>query len=400
MNHSHEEYDVPEELIPKLKEYWKEPCTFSFNSKIKEINDEWVSLKTNYFYPEGGGQQPDLGYLILKSEQSKKCKIIDVQTRDNETWLKIPKHDLIEGWEVSAIIDKKRRISLSRNHSAQHLVSAIFWEELGFDTTRAEIREFESQVELDRSPTLDQISEVNKMITQLIDDKLTIESRYYQNLDQINLKIRGEMAGMDIYRLVTIGKYDLNPCGGTHVKNTSEIDSIFINKIESKKVRFLSGNNAKTMYSENSVNLIKLSRLTSVPFEKIPETVEDILNKKNQYEKRIHKLETQIIEIQNQLIHFEDIGNYRIKTYQVPTITKNAATHVNDGLQMNEVVLIVDEQGLFVLSTGSEKLTMKLIHSLRKLGVKSGGKGKFIMGKLGNLKIKEIKKYMSDLLVI
>lgn len=399
MGDNHDEYDIPEEIIPKLKDYWREPNTLSFNSKIKEIDNEWISLKNNYFYPEGGGQLPDLGYLILKSEQSKKYKIVDVQTREEDTWLRIPKHDLIEGGAISAVVDKERRISLTRNHSAQHLVSAIFWEELGLDTTRAEIRVNESQVEFNLSPTLDQIDEVNKMITKLIDDRLSIESRYYQNLDQIDLKIRGNMEDLDIYRLVAIGQYDLNPCGGTHVNNTGEIGSIFINKIESKKVRFLSGNDARSLYSQNATNLIRLSRLTSVPFEKLPETVESILNKNHQYEKRILKLETQIIEIQNQLIKFESLGNYRYKTYRVPVIAKGVATTINDKLKINEIVIIVDEQGLFILSTGKDELTAKLMLKLRNLGIKGGGKGKSIMGKLGSIDIKEIKKMLNELLI-
>lgn len=398
MDHHHEEYDIPEELISKLKDYWKEPDTFSFNTKIKEIDEEWISLKKNYFYPEGGGQLPDLGVIISKSDQSKQHKIVDVQIRDQETWLKIPKHDLIEGGLISAVIDKERRFSLSRNHSAQHLVSAIFWEELGFDTTRAEIREYESQVEFDTSPTLDQIDEVNSKITNLIIDNLPIQSRYYQDLEEADLKYRGHLEDLDVYRLVSIGKYDLNPCGGTHVKNTKEIESIFINKIESKKVRFISGNDAQSLYSKNAVNLIKLSRLTSVPFDKIPDTVENLLNKKHLYEKRIHKLEAQIIEIQDQLHQFDDRGEHKLKIYEVPRINKAVTAQLNESLRNNEIVFILDEEKSFILSSGNEKLTMNLMSALRKSGVKGGGKGRSAMGKLNTNNINDIKIILSDFL--
>ncbi|MHA2274659.1 MAG: alanine--tRNA ligase-related protein [Candidatus Kariarchaeaceae archaeon] len=399
MDHHHEDYDIPDEILSKLKDYWKEPDIFRFNTIIKEVDKNWVALKTNYFYPEGGGQASDLGVLIPKSDQSVKYNIHEIQSKESETWIKINEHKFSEGDEVNAIIDKDRRISLSRNHSAQHLVSAVFWEELEFDTTRAEIRLEESQIEFNKTPTLDEIHLANSKINLLIKENLPIESKYYEEINSLDQKIRGSMVDLDVYRLVAIGQYDLNPCGGTHVSSTKEIDSIFINKIESKKIRFMTGNDAKELYSQNAINLIRLSRLTNVPFLKIPETVEEIIKKKNFYEKRVHKLESQIIEAQYDINKFHKVGRYYLKAFQIPSMNKGAIFKLIEGLNKNQVVFISDEMELFVLAAGDTEITSNVMKNLLKKGIKGGGKGYSVMGKLGKIKLEDIKNQISDILL-
>ncbi len=396
MGHNHEEYDIPEDIIPKLKNYWREPFKFNFTTSIKEVDSDWVRLKNNYFYPESGGQLSDQGTLIPIESKSKAYIVKDVQLRENEVWVLVPNNKLKDGDQIEAIIDKERRISLSRNHSAQHLISAVFWEELNFNTTRAEIGELESQVELNKPPTLEQIDDANNIINNLILDNLVIESRYYSDLNNIKQKIRGQTEDLDVYRLVAIGKYDLNPCGGTHVQSTNEIDTIFINKIEGKKIRFYSGPQAKNAYIRNAINLIKLSRLTSVPFDKIPNSVEELIKKKNYFEKKIQKLEIQVLELKFETTKFQVINDYKLKTIHVPSLNKSTLLKLTDGISQNEIVFASDDNDFFILSSGNVELTSDIMGVLSESGVKGGGKGKSIMGKTTSYRIDNLIEIISN----
>lgn len=400
MDHFHEEYDIPEEIIPKLKNYWREPLKFNFSTSIKEVDSDWVRLKNNYFYPESGGQLSDQGRIIPIGSKGKYYDVRDVQLRENEVWVFVPNNQLKDGDEIDATIDKERRITLSRNHSAQHLISAVFWEELNFNTTRAEIGQIESQVELDKPPTLDEINNANNIINDLILEDLVIESRYYNDITDLNQKIRGKPEDLDVYRLVAIGNYDLNPCGGTHVQNTSEIDTIFINKIEGKKIRFYSGPKAKNAYNENAINLIKLSRLTSVPFNKIPESVEELIKKKNYFEKKTQKLENEVLELKFEITKFRKVNKYKLKTLLVPSLNKSTLLTLTDEIGQNEVVFASDDNGLFIISTGNTELTNQIREIIRETGVKGGGKGKSVMGKTSVNQIDKLIEIISNKLEV
>ncbi|OLS19688.1 MAG: Alanine--tRNA ligase [Candidatus Heimdallarchaeota archaeon LC_2] len=396
MGHHHEEYDIPEEILPKLKNYWKEPFKFNFNTSIKEVDSDWVQLNENYFYPESGGQLPDRGIITPLEDRKIKYNVLDVQKKENEVWILIPDNQLNQGDKIEARIDEERRISLSRNHSAQHLISAVFWEELDFDTTRAEIGQIESQIELNKPPTLDQIDKANKMVNKLILENLIIESRYYSDLNNLNHKYRGKMEDLEVYQLVAIGDYDLNPCGGTHVQSTREIDTIFINKIESKKIRFYSGPKAKSAYVDNAIGLIKLSRMTSVPFDKIPSSVDEIIRKKNYFEKKVLKLENEVLELKYSSTKFQKLNKFKLKSIQASKLNKSTILGLTDDLNKNEVVFAFDDNDLFILSSGNEELTKKIMKVLRESGVKGGGKGKSVMGKIISLDVEKLKSIISD----
>ena len=156
-SHHHEGPESEDEALRSIRHYWKEPSKYEFQAEIIETKHDWIRLNKSYFYPEGGGQQSDRG--ILKSG-NQEYPVNDVQEKDKEIWINVPSHNYEVGIAVEGLIDGKRRELLSRNHSTQHIISAVFWDNLECDTTREEITIKESQVEIDTSLELKKIYQV------------------------------------------------------------------------------------------------------------------------------------------------------------------------------------------------------------------------------------------------
>lgn len=181
------------------------------------------------FYGEGGGQIGDIG--IIEGPHGK-AKVIDTVKNKNDAIIHIIELEdgFIEtGEEVRLIIDESRRRSTIKNHTATHLLNQALRDVLGDhinqagslvtpDRLRFDITHFEAISDEDLLKVQDI---VNKKITEaipVIAEEMTLEES--ENLGAIGLF---EDKYQDIVRVLQIGDYSFELCGGTHVSNTSEI---------------------------------------------------------------------------------------------------------------------------------------------------------------------------------
>jgi alanyl-tRNA synthetase len=397
--HFHPENESISEAIKKINGYWMEPSKYEFDAQIDGFNGDWVHLTRNYFYPEGGGQLADNGVLII---EGKSYSVLDAQIKDESVWLRldkeISKHDFMD-ISVIAKIDELRRINLSRNHSSQHLISAAFWEELELDTTRAEIGVNESQVELNRSPSIDEVNKTLEVIAQLITDDLPIESTYL-NKDQVkSMQYRGNIdAELATYRMITIGDYDKNFCGGTHVSSTSKIEDIVINKIEGKKLRFFSGIKAKQYLQQDSFQLMELGRLLSASRSKISDSVSDLVEYKKKTIREMNKLKSKIVEYQISSATWIELSGNSYKFANIEEVDSGIILKIIGDLETNQIVCTRTPSGIFIIR-GTELIIEELMKKLRKNNIKGGiGKTKIVaMGRV--LQDDDIDKMIKQILI-
>ena len=382
--HFHPEPESLSEAVKTIHGYWVEPTKYEFEAQIDAIDGKWVHLTRNNFYPEGGGQMADTGVLIIDRNS---YEVLDAQSKEDSVWLKlnsiISKYELL-GVSVVAKIDEARRIDLSRNHSSQHLISAAFWEELELDTTRAEVGVNESQVELTRPPSLDEVESTLEIIAQLISDDLPIASTYL-NKDQVkSLQYRGKIdPELTTYRMITIGDYDKNFCGGTHVSSTSKIEDIVINKVEGKKLRFFSGIKAKQYLQQDSIRVMELGRLLSASRSKINDSVDDLVDYKKKTLREIIKLKSRIVEFQYSMAPWIELGSNSYKFVEIEEVDSGVVLGVINDLEANQVVCTRTPSGVFILR-GNEVIVKELMTILKEKGIRGGiGKTKIVaMGRV------------------
>ncbi len=292
--------------LPNTEElFYKYPFQFQFKARIlKIINDKYVILDKTAFYPEGGGQPCDKGFII---HSEGKCRVINVQKVNNiiihEVEGKMPK----EGEEVVGIIDSDYRVSLMKMHTGTHILLQSIRRVLGNHIWQAGAQKDIPYSRLDvthyKVPSLEEIRKIEELANTAIQQNLPVsteflirseaESRYSVRIYQ------GGFIPSPIVRIVKIGKdediFDVQACGGTHLDSTGKIGLLKIVKVEKIQegiIRFIftTGKYALEYVSKLEYELETISKMLNVSREEITKQVKELINTKNVLESKIKKL--------------------------------------------------------------------------------------------------------------
>ena len=207
-----------------------------FKSKIVNLDREnnLIELENTAFYGKGGGQPGDTGWLFT---QIKDLKVTETLKKENVILHQVNSVDNLQiGDEIRGEIEWQNRYKYMKMHTALHLLCAT----VPMGVTGGQIGILKSRLDFNADAGSINKEEIQKKLDQILkfDNEIT-----YEWVDSIELDKKPEMVRtMSVkppkingkIRLVRIGSVDLQPCGGTHVKNTSEIGSIIIGKIENK----------------------------------------------------------------------------------------------------------------------------------------------------------------------
>jgi misacylated tRNA(Ala) deacylase len=242
------------ELLYQTDSYLK-----NFDASVVALDDEnhAVLLDRTAFYPGGGGQPFDLGW-IRWGEQT--IPLQRAKTIGGEVWHFLAEESALPpiGATVSGEIDWVRRYQTMRTHTAMHILCGVVFRDYGALVTGGDMElllgrmdfEFESM-----SADLIKVIEtaINKEVAAARDIKIAILPREeaFQIPDLIRTKINLLPAGINNIRTVEIVGLDLQADGGTHVSNTREVGMLRITDYKSK------GKINKRIYLEisNRVNL-------------------------------------------------------------------------------------------------------------------------------------------------
>ncbi len=215
----------------------------SCRATVLHMGPEGIRLDRTIFYPTGGGQPGDTGLLRWDSGE--------ILVTDTRKWRVEGEPEDINhiapegaslppvGAPVEIILDWDRRYAHMRMHTCLHLLSALFRDSA---VTGGQVGAEKSRLDFDipsgQQPDKDQITaELNRLILEshpiseswITDEELVAKPELVRTMS-----VKPPM-GHGRVRLLAIGPgIDLQPCGGTHVKNTSEIGPVEVIKIESK----------------------------------------------------------------------------------------------------------------------------------------------------------------------
>ena len=188
-----------------------------------------VALDTTPFYAEGGGQVGDRGVI---STASAKMIVDDCRKLPNGAFLhlgRMQSGSLTVGESVDVAVDSVARYATAANHSATHLMHAALKEVLGDHVQQRGSMVNQERLRFDFSNegpvSAAQIAEVERKVNQNIFLKLPVTSA---SMPIAEAKAAGAEALFDEkygeeVRVISMGDYSLELCGGTHVSNTSEI---------------------------------------------------------------------------------------------------------------------------------------------------------------------------------
>ncbi|CRH93087.1 alanyl-tRNA synthetase [Chlamydia trachomatis] len=238
------------------------------------------------FYAEMGGQVADHG-IVKNDKGDTVARVIDVQKAPNGQ----PLHtvevlaSLSVGTNYVLEIDNKRRLAVEKNHTATHLLHAALHQVIGEHATQAGSLNEEGFLRFDfthfEAVTAEELRAIETQVNEKIWEALpvtTIETDVETAKSMGAMALFGEKYGK-VVRVVTIGDYSVELCGGTHLSNTSEIGLFKIVKEEgigsgTRRILALTGQAAFEAFRQREDALKEVAQTLKVPqLDQVPAKV-------------------------------------------------------------------------------------------------------------------------------
>jgi len=338
------------------------------------------------FYAESGGQIGDMGTI---TGEGIALTVLDVK-KENNSFNHICQGSLDGKGKVTCIVDGDRRQSIKNNHTATHLVYKALKAVLGDhvnqagslvhpDYLRFDLTHFEKITDEDIK---DIEQKVNDQI--LINTKLDVSIKNFDDAKQAGAEaLFGEKYGNRV-RVVQVGDYSMELCGGTHVARTGDIGSFKITEESSlssgvRRIVAVTGQKAVADMQSNAAVINTLQSLLNTPPAGIIERVEGLLMEKKKLEKKLKHRSVQVSG-SDLLEEAETVGDHRI-------LIKKVSTNGLDELKvLGDHLFNTLSRGIAVLfSEGEEKPSAVIVVSkdLNETGILAGTLAKDVGGLMG-----------------
>lgn len=250
----------------------------SFTSHVISVNDDWLALAESLFYPSSGGQEFDTGTLnevTIKNE----LKVKNVEKRDELVWHQLERPAFKVGDELIGHINWPRRFRHMQRHSGQHLLSQAFVRvNAAFETKSVSLTSSTCTIDFAGNPELSDLVTAEALVNEVIYSNLEIKAFEVDDSELSHYPLRRPAKVAGRIRLVKMGEWELSACGGTHVKQSSEVAPLKILKSERirsglTRVSFKVGLEALEDYAEKHKVTQQLSQSLSAQVPQVPAQV-------------------------------------------------------------------------------------------------------------------------------
>ncbi len=280
---------VAEQLPATEPLYYADVYMREFDAKVlKIVNETYVVLDRTCFYPEGGGQPADHGWLTTGDA---KFEVVDTQKIGKVIVHKLsPAPTFKEGSTVHGALNWDRRYALMKAHTVTHLVNGAarrvlgehVWQsgtQKGLETSRLDITHY-------RRLTQEEVHKIEQLANQAIEADMKVTTTWYpRNEAEARYGFRlyqgGAVPGKDI-RVVKTGDWDVEACAGTHLGSTLEVGFVKIVYTERvqdgvERLGYAVGLEAVKAVQKQETMLWKISEVLSAPTEKLDKTAEKLV---------------------------------------------------------------------------------------------------------------------------
>ena len=284
------------------------------------------------FYAEGGGQLADQGLIRLGNGAL--VEVVDVQKPVGELIAHraiVRDGEVVVGSEAWGEVDVARRAAISRAHTATHMVHKAFRELLGETATQAGSENSPGRFRFDfASPGAvphSVLADVEQRVNELLIDDLAVTA---QVMSQPEAKAMGAMALFgekygDRVRVVSVGEWAHELCGGTHVDTTGRLGLVKLLSESSigsgvRRVEALVGTDAYSFLAREHVLVAQLADVVKARPEELVERVGGIMTKLRDAEKEISALKAgQLLQIAGSLAEdAQDVHGVAVVAHRAP----------------------------------------------------------------------------------
>jgi len=351
------------------KLYYRYPVLEAFEAEVLDVIGDWVVLDRTFFYPEGGGQAGDTGYL-------NDVRVLDTQKEGNVVLHKVENGRAFKkGMKVTGRVDLERRWAIAKNHTATHLVTAAARRVLGKHVWQAGAKKEAEKAHIDlthyKRITKEELRAIEELVNKWIEKALPVrvremernkaEQRYGFTIYQ-----GGAVPGK-VLRIVEIGDVDAEACGGTHHMHESTASIGFFKILSRQSVKdgveritFTTSANALREVWGLEDLLEEASKALSVPKEELPKTARRFFEEWKALKKDLSALEEQLLHL---LVEREGIHLLEVEKLPKPKAVEGRGT-----------VVLYSNGRIVVMGRNAESIGRVIVE---KLGGKGGGKGFF-----------------------
>lgn len=389
---------------------------------IKEKEDFYVITEITPFYPEGGGQVGDTGWIIGKNG---KALVKSVEKVGNLIYHKVKKIDgvLQEKEEVILKVDQDRRSHIARHHTATHLLQAALRKILGSHVRQSGSLVDENRLRFDfthfHSLSPKEIKTIEEQVNQWILENHSVESFWMKKEEAEKLgalAIFEEKYG-DLVRVIKIDEISIELCGGTHVKATGEIGLFKIVSEGSvasgvRRIEALAGLKAFEKVIELEERLFNLAQTLKTSPSEIEKKLNSLIKELETLKQEVKRLKSVNFkeELENKLKEVEEIKGIKVLITSFKSESLEELRELGDYFKSklgSGIFFLLGErkEDLLAVCMVSKDLTQKyLAHNLLKgmevLGLKGGGKAELAQGSFKEKRpFSEIKEAFKKILL-
>ncbi len=222
--------------------YYADAYVREFDAVATVVEEERVALDRTAFYPGGGGQPNDTGWLEVDGQR---LAVGKVKKEGDTVWHWLATDSglplITPGAAVRGIVDWERRYRLMRTHTAMHILCGVVWRDYGAQVTGGNMDPGEGRMDFEfASLSKDLIQEIEAKVNievsagRLVRTQILPRAEAFHIPDLIRTKINLLPEGIQEVRTVEIVGLDLQADGGTHVANTQEVGAIKVVDYKSK----------------------------------------------------------------------------------------------------------------------------------------------------------------------
>jgi len=405
--------------------------TFDTKSKVVEIIVEGnsqdtieegmkgiVVLDKTPFYAERGGQVGDKGTI---TNDGFSAKVLDTQYAKDDIiihHIKVDKGILNIGDEVEAKVDYNYRYDIMRNHSATHLLHRALKDVLGEHVNQAGSIVLPDRLRFDfthfEAVKDEELKEIERIVNEKILEALEVKT-FETSLDEAQeAGIVGlfEEKYKDKVRVVQMGDYSKELCGGTHVKNTSFIGMFKIISESSiaagvRRIEAITGRSVYKYLLDLEKDMTAIAQIMKVNkkdvFGKVQNLMEELKSKEKEIELLQSKMASSLVdEILNSKQNVENIDliTYKVENMDMNSL-RNLGDKIKDSLESGVVVLAsVENTKIYFLCMVTKDLVNKGIHAgniIKEVAkiAGGGGGGRPDMAQAGGKDISKVNEALS-----
>jgi misacylated tRNA(Ala) deacylase len=209
-----------------------------FEAEVIEVNDNFVVLNKTAFYPAGGGQPNDEGVMI--NEKGEEFEVVYVGESSGKINHEMGKIGLEVGEKVKCKIDWKRRYLLMKSHTATHVLSEVLYGEAHALITGGQLGIEKCRMDFDIDDyDLEKIKGYVEKANEILKKDLKVSVKTLSReeaikIPQVSKLAKGLSEELQTVRIVSIGDFDVQADGGTHVNSTKEVGKIEFIKCDNR----------------------------------------------------------------------------------------------------------------------------------------------------------------------